>query len=123
MNTLIKAIILSLSSALVAAPVMAAPQEHHSSPQHNQQQHTAQQQAKNSIKVPQHSLKKTERPSHDWQQGHKVPTQYHGNSFKVNASKYKKLSKPTKNQQWIKVNGDYVLMNSTTYKVIKVIQG
>ena len=36
MNTLIKAIILSLSSALVAAPVMAAPQEHHS------QQHTAQ---------------------------------------------------------------------------------
>ena len=123
MNTLIKAIILSLSSALVAAPVMAAPQEHHSSPQHNQQQHTAQQQAKNSIKVPQHSLKKTDRPSHDWQQGHKVPTQYHGNSFKVDASKYKKLSKPTKNQQWIKVNGDYVLMNTVTYKVIKVIQG
>jgi len=67
--------------------------------------------------------KKTEHPSHDWQQGHKVPTQYHGNSFKVDASKYKKLSKPTKNQQWIKVNGDYVLMNTTTYKVIKVIQG
>ncbi len=122
MNTLIKAIILSLSSALVAAPVMAAPQEHHSQ-QHGQQQHTAQHQTKNSIKAPQHSIKKTERPSHDWQQGHKVPAQYHGNSFKVDASKYKKLSKPTKNQQWIKVNGDYVLMNTATYKVIKVIQG
>ena len=117
MNTLIKAIILSLSSALVTAPVIAAPQKHHS------QQHTAQHQTKDSIKTPQHSIKKTERPSHDWQQGHKVPTQYHGNSFKVDASKYKKLSKPTKNQQWIKVNGDYVLMNTTTYKVIKVIQG
>ena len=122
MNTLIKAIILSLSSALVAAPVMAAPQEHHSQ-QHGQQQHTAQHQTKDSIKAPQHSIKKTERPSHDWQQGHKVPAQYHGNSFKVEASKYKKLSKPIKNQQWIKVNGDYVLMNTTTYKVIKVIQG
>ena len=122
MNTLSKAIILSLSSALVAAPVMAAPQEHHSQ-QHGQQQHTAQHQTKDSIKAPQHSIKKTERPSHDWQQGHKVPTQYHGNSFKVDASKYKKLSKPTKNQQWIKVNGDYVLMNTATYKVIKVIQG
>ena len=122
MNTLIKAIILSLSSALVAAPVMAAPQEHHSQ-QHGQQQHTAQHQTKDSIKAPQHSIKKTERPAHDWQQGHKVPAQYHGNSFKVDASKYKKLSKPTKNQQWIKVNGDYVLMNTTTYKVIKVIQG
>lgn len=106
MNTLSKAIILSLSSALVAAPVMAAPQEHHS------QQHTAQ-----------HHIKKTEHPSHDWQQDRKVPAQYHGNSFKVDASKYKKLSKPTKNQQWIKVNGDYVLMNTATYKVLKVIQG
>jgi len=122
MNTLSKAIILSLSSALVAAPVMAAPQEHHSQ-QHGQQQHTAQHQTKDSIKAPQHSIKKTERPSHDWQQGHKVPAQYHGNSFKVDASKYKKLSKPTKNQQWIKVNGDYVLMNTATYKVIKVIHG
>jgi len=122
MNTLSKAIILSLSSALVATPVMAAPQEHHSQ-QHGQQQHTAQHQAKDSIKAPQHNIKKTERPSHDWQQGHKVPTQYHSNSFKVDASKYKKLSKPTKNQQWIKVNGDYVLMNTATYKVIKVIQG
>jgi Ni/Co efflux regulator RcnB len=120
MNTLSKAIILSLSSALVAAPVMATPQEHHSQ-QHGQQQHTAQHQTKDSIKAPQH-IKKTERPSHDWQQGHKVPAQYHGNSFKVDASKYKKLSKPTKNQQWIKVNGDYVLMNTATYKVIKVIQ-
>lgn len=122
MNTLSKAIILSLSSVLVTAPVMAAPQEHHSQ-QHGQQQHTAQHQTKDSIKAPQHNIKKTERPSHDWQQGHKVPTQYHGNSFKVDASKYKKLSKPTKNQQWIKVNGDYVLMNTATYKVLKVIQG
>lgn len=121
MNTLSKAIILSLSSALVAAPVMAAPQEHHS--QQHGQQHTAQHQTKDSIKAPQHNIKKTERPSHDWQQGHKVPAQYQGNSFKVDASKYKKLSKPTKNQQWIKVNGDYVLMNTATYKVLKVIQG
>ncbi|CAD9196036.1 RcnB family protein [Acinetobacter bohemicus] len=122
MNNLIKTIILSLSSALVAAPVMAAPQEHHSQ-QHGQQQLTAQHQTKDSIKAPQHNIKKTEHPSHDWQQGHKVPAQYHVNSFKVDASKYKKLSKPTKNQQWIKVNGDYVLMNTATYKVIKVIQG
>ena len=57
MNTLIKAIILSLSSALVAAPVMAAPQEHHSQ-QHGQQQHTAQHQTKDSIKAPQHNIKK-----------------------------------------------------------------
>ena len=61
MNTLIKAIILSLSSALVATPVIATPQEHHSQ-QHGQQQHTAQHQAKDSIKAPQHSIKKNRTP-------------------------------------------------------------
>ena len=37
MNTLVKAIVLSLSTALVAAPAMAAPQEHNPQ-QHHQQQ-------------------------------------------------------------------------------------
>lgn len=40
MNTLVKAIVLSLSTALVAAPVMAAPQDHQ--PEKTQvQQHKA----------------------------------------------------------------------------------
>ncbi|WP_265734191.1 MULTISPECIES: RcnB family protein [unclassified Acinetobacter] len=37
--------------------------------------------------------------------------------------KYKKLSKPGKNQQWIKVNGDYILMNAVSHAMIKIIAG
>ncbi|WP_373686223.1 RcnB family protein [Acinetobacter sp. YH12054] len=37
--------------------------------------------------------------------------------------KYKKLSKPGKNQQWIKVNSDYILMNAVSHAMIKIIAG
>lgn len=117
MNTLMKAIVLSISTALVAAPAMAAPQNeqnHQPQPAHNQKapvQHQAQQ------------AKKVVNPSHDWRSGQKVPSQYRGNSYKVDHSKYKKLSKPGKNQQWIKVNGDYILTNVITHSIIKIIGG
>ncbi len=80
MNTLVKAIVLSLSTALVAAPVMAAPQDH--------------------------------QPKKTQFQQHKAPT--HQN---------KHLSKAGKNQHWIKVNGDYILINDKTHSIIKIVRG
>lgn len=125
MNTLVKAIVLSLSTALVAAPVMAAPQDHH--PQQHNQQHS-QQSTQNHHKAPvqQHHNavhKKAVNPSHDWRVGQKVPGQYYAQSYKVDHKKFKKLSKPGRNQQWIKVNGDYVLTNVMSHSIIKIIGG
>ena len=125
MNTLVKAIVLSLSTALVAAPAMAAPQDHN--PQQHHQQHSYQP-VQNHHKTPvQHHYKavhkKALNPSHDWRVGQKVPTQYHGQSYKVDHKKFKKLNKPGKNQQWIKVNGDYVLTNVMSHNIIKIIAG
>ena len=113
MNTLMKAIVLSISTALVAAPAMAAPQ--------NSQNH--QPQAAHNQKAPAQQAKKAVNPSHDWRSGQKVPSQYRGNSYKVDHNKYKKLSKPGKNQQWIKVNGDYILTNVISHTIIKIIGG
>ena len=125
MNTLVKAIILSLSTALVAAPAMAAPQDHHSQ-QHNQQHNQQPVQNHHKAPVQQHHNavhKKAVNPSHDWRVGQKLPSQYYGKSYKVDHTKYKKLSKPGKNQQWIKVNGDYVLINVKSHNIIKIIGG
>ncbi|WP_407303052.1 RcnB family protein [Acinetobacter sp.] len=125
MNTLVKAIVLSFSTALVAAPVMAAPQDHHPQ-QHNQkynQQHT---QSHHKTPVQQHHNavhKKAVNPSHDWRVGQKVPSQYQSQSYKVDHKKFKKLSNPARNQQWIKVNGDYVLTNVMNHNIIKIIAG
>lgn len=125
MNTLVKAIVLSLSTALVAAPVMAAPQEHYNK-SHQVQQHKS---------SPQHSVRNNQKqqhksaaqkrvdPSRDWKKGQKVPAQYHSQSYKVDHRKYKKLSKPGKNQQWLKVNNDYVLTNNITHVILKIIAG
>lgn len=129
MNTLVKAIVLSLSTALVAAPVMAAPQEHNQqqhNQQHNQkynQQHT---QSHHKAPIQQHHNavhKKAVNPSHDWRVGQKVPSQYYAQSYKVDHKKFKKLSKPGRNQQWIKVNSDYVLTNVMSHSIIKIIGG
>jgi len=53
----------------------------------------------------------------------KKPVQYPSQSFKIDHKKFKKLSKLGKNQQWIKVHGDYVLTNITSHDIIKIIAG
>ncbi|CAB1220024.1 RcnB family protein [Acinetobacter bouvetii] len=122
MNTLVKAIVFSLSTALVTAPAMAAPQEHNQSHQvQNQQKGHTQSHQNTSHKNTAH--KKAVNPSHDWKVGQKVPSQYHGQGYKIDHKKFKKLSKPGKNQQWIKVNADYVLTNVISHTIIKIIGG
>ena len=69
------------------------------------------------------TVKKAKRPSQDWKAGQKLPSAYHSNAYKVDHQKYKKLSKPSKNQQWIKVNGDYVLTDIRNHSIIKIIAG
>ena len=127
MKNLVKAVIFSLSSALVATSAFAAAPEHHS--QHHQPQKThVQQQYHAQHKSPAHAqqhkqVHKKIDPSRDWRVGQKVPAQFQSKMYKVDHSKYKKLSKPGKNQQWIKVNGDYILTNVMSHNIIKIIAG
>ncbi|WP_373686038.1 RcnB family protein [Acinetobacter sp. YH12027] len=67
--------------------------------------------------------KKAVNPSHTWRSGRKVSSEYRGHRYKGDHNKYKKLSKSGKNQQWIKVNGDYILMNAVSHAIIKIIAG
>ena len=119
MNTFTKSLILSVSAALISVSASAAPQSHPSE-QHHQVQHSTQ-----SNPHHQHgqTQKKSVHPSHDWKAGQKVPAQYRGQGYKVDHSKYRKLSKPGHQQQWIKVNGDYVLTSTLTHTIIRIIAG
>ena len=112
---------------MIALPALAAPQEQH---QQHQQHHAAQshghsqQPPSNGHQQPtQTTVKKVNRPSQDWKAGQKLPSAYHSNAYKVDHQKYKKLSKPAKKQQWIKVNGDYVLTDIRNHSIIKIIAG
>lgn len=140
MNTLVKAIVLSISTALVAAPAMAAPQDHannrapmeqnHKQPVNNSKHDynkppakAPHQQVSKYDQGPKHYAKKRVDPSRDWRVGQKLPGEYRGHTYKVDHKKYKRLQKPTKNQQWIKVNGDYVLTNVMNHTILKIIAG
>ncbi|MFW2045983.1 RcnB family protein [Acinetobacter variabilis] len=127
MKNLVKAVVFSLSSALVATSAFAAAPEHYSQHHQPQKTHVQQQyhaQHKSPAQAQQHKqVHKKVDPSRDWRVGQKVPTQFQSKIYKVDHSKYKKLSKPGKNQQWIKVNGDYILTNVMSHNIIKIIAG
>jgi Ni/Co efflux regulator RcnB len=124
MNTFIKAAILSIATALISLPALAAPQEQHQQHQAAQSHEHAQKHPSNGHQQPtQATIKKAKHPSQDWKAGQKLPSAYHSNAYKVDHQKYTKLSKPGKNQQWIKVNGDYVLTDIRNHSIIKIIAG
>lgn len=116
MKNIAKALILSLSTAVAlpafAAPNNGQPEQHQPASSHQKDNRQAQNHQKKQIQ-----------PNRDWKAGQKVPSQYRGASYKVNPAHNKRLTKPGKNQQWIKVNGDYVLTNMVTHTIIKVIRG
>ena len=49
---------------------------------------------------------------HKWQMGYVMPQHYRGNSYKVDY-KEENLPKPSRNQQWYKINNDYILSTQT----------
>ena len=127
MNTLIKAIVLSVTASVMAASAFAAPQDNHNQSKHVEQhqvdQHKKQVDQHNNQPVVQkeQAQKHTVKPSRDWKAGQVIPSQYRKGQS-VDHKKYSKLTKPAKNQQWVKVNSDYVLINTVDHKIVKIIK-
>ena len=60
-------------------------------------------------------------PSQDWRSGQYLPTQFSASHYKVGQREAKKLSKTHKNQQWYKINGDYVLVNEKNRRIVQIL--
>ncbi|MFW2078770.1 RcnB family protein [Acinetobacter sp. ULE_I010] len=56
---------------------------------------------------------------HKWQTGYVMPQHYRGNSYKVDY-KESDLPKPSRNQQWYKINNDYILVDSDSNNIISI---
>ena len=54
-----------------------------------------------------------------WQVGYVMPQHYRGDAYKVQYKDYN-LPKPTRNQQWYKINKDYLLINSEDHSIISI---
>lgn len=55
-----------------------------------------------------------------WQQGYVMPQHYRGNRYKVEYKDFN-LPKPARNQQWYKVNKDYLLVDGESNNIIKIM--
>lgn len=56
---------------------------------------------------------------HRWQEGYVMPQHYRGNSYKVDY-KNNNLPKPGRNEQWYKINNDYILVNSDDNSIVRI---
>ncbi|TCB49430.1 hypothetical protein E0H80_12350 [Acinetobacter sp. ANC 4779] len=56
---------------------------------------------------------------HKWQTGYVMPQHYRGNGYKVDYKSHD-LPKPSRNQQWYKINNDYILVDTDSNNIIRI---
>lgn len=124
MKKILTTITLSLS-ALIATSAMAAPQHdprfNHQPPAqthwNSNEKHPSQSHWNNGNKYNYHHVN----PSRDWRVGQPFPRAYNSSRYKIDYSDVKRLSKPKRHQEWFKINGDYVLVNSNKNTIAQII--
>ena len=119
MKKVLTTIALSLS-ALVATSAMAAPQH---DPRYAPHKPAPQWDHKDAKKWDDRRWdnKRGVNPSRDWRVGQKLPNQYDNRRFEVSNYEERRLPKAGKNQQWYKINGDYVLVNDRNDKIVRIL--
>jgi Ni/Co efflux regulator RcnB len=136
MNKIISAITLSLS-AMVATSAMAGSSYDHRvdhqnystshanmSNKHYADQHNDKyddHRYKNNSSRYQEQYKRNIKPARDWRAGQILPRQFNPNTYAVSYKDARRLFKPNNHQQWLKINGDYVLINERNHKIVKII--
>ena len=135
--------------AVFALPAMAAPtqdhnprpNQHQAAPQHHQAMkpqagHPAQgngfgQGHDNAHKQAQRPSPYTHnqrphqvQPHRDWRKGQVLNRSYRGNGYKVvDYRQHPGLKSPGKNQRWVHVNGDYILINTLSNVIVSILTG
>ncbi|RKG36894.1 RcnB family protein [Acinetobacter rongchengensis] len=124
MKKMLSVIAVSTGLIMAASTTMAASQDH--AHQHDQKMSTqhhkqAQQHPDNHGSDVKRVATQNNKAHHNWRAGNKFPSEYRGVGYKVNYQHNKKLSKPGKNQQWYKADNQYVLVDTTSYAILKVL--
>jgi Ni/Co efflux regulator RcnB len=122
MKKVLTTIALSLS-ALMATSAMAAPD--HRYDDHQRYNHAPSHQDKrwdNNNRYDHNRYdNKRVNPSRDWRAGQSFPRVFSSSSYKVSDRDARRLPNTGRYQQWYKVNGDYVLVNERTDRIVRII--
>lgn len=111
-------------SALIATSAIAAPhdshRDHNHRDQHHHWDHKNDHRWNNDNRDHNHGNNRVN-PSREWRSGQYLPSQFSSSRYHVNYKNYRQLPKPSKYQQWYKVNGDYVLVNERNNRIIRIV--
>jgi len=121
MKKVLTTIALSLS-ALMATSAMAAPDHRYDDHRYN---HAPSHQDKrwdnnNRYDHNRYDNKKLNL-SRDWRAGQNFPRFYDSSRYKVSDREARRLPNANRYQQWYKINGDYVLVNERTDRIVRII--
>ena len=152
MKKTIRTALVSGLIAVFALPAMAAPTQDHNPhpnqqqamPQHHQpmqpqagrpaqgngfgqghgnahvQHHQAQRPSPSTHNQRPHQIQ----PHRDWRKGQVLNRTYRGNGYKVvDYRQHPGLKSPGKNQRWVHVNGDYILINTLSNVIVSILTG
>lgn len=127
MKKVLTTIALSLS-ALMATSAMAAPDHRYDDHQRYQQAHSQHDQRWDNNNRYDHNRYDNNRydnkrvnPSRDWRAGQNFPRVFSSSGYKVSDREARRLPDTGRYQQWYKVNGDYVLVNERTDRIVRII--
>ena len=149
MKKTIRTVLVSGWIAVFALPAMAAPtQDHNQRPNQQQampQQHqamkpqaghpaqgngfgqgngNAHKQAQRPNPSTHNQRPQQVQPHRDWRKGQVLNRSYRGNGYKVvDYRQHPGLKSPGKNQRWVHVNGDYILINSLSNVIVSILTG
>lgn len=111
MKKILTTIALSLS-ALIATSAMAGNDHRYEAYQHQNAAH---------IKYNNYYDQKHGYNNHRWQKGQILPREYSKARFQVSDREARRLPQHGRYQQWYKVNGDYLLVNERTNRIIRIM--
>lgn len=126
MKTILTGIALSLS-ALIATSTMAAPHHEARHDKNRPAPHAAHWDKKDGRHWQQQRVDQKHyngnriNPSRDWKVGHALPRQFTHSNYRLSSSESRHLPKTKRDQQWYKVNGDYVLVNERNNRIVRIL--
>lgn len=124
MKKILTALAISFSALMTSNLIYAAPHDHD-----RKYDRTNEQKSFRSFKQEDDEMQEVRREreqrgvrrlqQHRWQQGYVMPQHYRGDSYKV-GYRENNLPKPSRNQQWYKINNDYILIDSSSNSIIQI---
>ena len=57
---------------------------------------------------------------HRWQTGYIMPQHYRGDAYKADYREFN-LPRPSRGQQWYKINNDFILVNSDSNDIVRIM--